>query len=161
MYEDLERLNALREKGAITEEEYQKEKKRILENIEAKGDNIQDSKVDKSKLWGMDERGYCTLLHISQFGGLIIPLVGYILPIVMWIMGKDDSEAVDKHGRHVLNWLISVVIYLFISGVLCVIGIGVLMLIALGILNIIFVIKGAIAASKGEFWRYPMTITIF
>ncbi len=165
MYEDLERLNALKEKGAITEEEYQKEKKRILNNMEqqesSQPDSSQNATNGKRPLWGMDERGYCTLLHLSQFAGLLVPYAGYIMPIVMWVSGKDDSEAVDKHGKQVMNWVISMVIYSVVCGFLCMLLIGIPMLIALWVLNIIFVIKGTIAANKGEFWKYPMTLNFF
>lgn len=158
MYEDLERLNTLREKGAITEEEFQKEKARILADIEAKS---QSQKMPATrKLWGMDERSYTSIMHISQFAGMVIPLAGYALPIIMWISGKDESETVDKHGKNIINWMISVLIYLTICGLLVIIGIGFLGLIALGILNIIFVIKGTIKANDGELWEYPMTIKI-
>lgn len=160
MYEDLERLNTLREKGAITEEEYQKEKERIFKNLDAKQEQ-KSAVISKNKLWGMDERGYCTLLQISQFAGILVPFAGYILSVVMWLSGKDDSEIVDKNGRMVINWIISLMIYLFISGIMCMLVIGIPMLIALGIINIIFVIKGTIAANKGEFWEYPMTIKFF
>lgn len=157
MYEDLERLNALREKGAITEEEFQKEKKRILDAVD---DTTASPASTKRKLWGMDEKGYTAMMHISQFAGILIPFAGFILPIVMWISGKEDSEMVDEHGKVVINWMISLAIYLVICGVLTVIGIGLLGLIALGVLNVIFVIKGAIKANEGVLWPYPMTIKI-
>lgn len=156
MYEDLERLNALREKGAITEEEFIKEKKRILDAMN--NTTPKSSFTPKQKLWGMNENGYCTLMHISQFAGIIIPLGGFLLPIVMWLMGKEDSEMVDRQGRIVLNWMISLVIYLSISGILVVLAIGIPFLILFGILNLIFVIKGAIKANEGEYWEYPMTM---
>lgn len=157
MYEDLERLNTLREKGAITEEEFQKEKKRILDAVD---DTSYQSSSPKRKLWGMDERGYTSMMHISQFAGILIPFAGFILPIVMWISGKEDSEIVDQHGKVVINWMISLAIYLTICGILTIIGIGLIGLIALGILNVVFVIKGAIKANDGILWPYPMTIKI-
>lgn len=158
MYEDLERLNTLREKGAITEEEFQKEKKRILDDMDARA--TAGPEVAKRKLWGMDEKGYTSMLHISQFAGILIPFAGFILPVIMWISGKEDSDAVDQHGKVVINWMISLAIYLTICGVLTVIGIGLVGLIALGILNVVFVIKGTIKANDGVLWPYPMTIKI-
>ena len=158
MYEDLERLNALREKGAITEEEFQKEKKHILDAMDHSTARAASS--PHRKLWGMEERGFTALMHISQFAGILIPFAGFILPVVMWISGKEDSDTVDQHGKAVVNWMISLLIYLAICGILVVIGIGLIGLIALGILNVIFVIKGAIKANEGVLWHYPMTIKI-
>lgn len=158
MYQDLERLNALREKGAITEEEFQKEKKRILDAIDASA--ASGTSAPRRKLWGMDEKGFSSMLHISQFAGIIIPFAGFVLPVVMWIAGRDDSKMVDEHGRAVINWMISLLIYLSISGLLVMIGIGLIGLIALAIINMVFVIKGAIKANDGILWHYPMTIKI-
>ena len=158
MYDDLERLSALRDKGAITEEEYQKEKQRVLDALAAK--EAPASTAKSSKLWGMDERGYCTLLHVSQFAGILVPFAGFILPVVMWITGKEHSETVDKHGKAVLNWMISLIIYLALAGILCVLVIGIPLLILLAVLNVVFVIKGAMKANDGELYEYPMTIKI-
>lgn len=158
MYEDLERLNTLREKGAITEEEFQKEKKRILDAMDAKAEGAPPTA--KRQLWGMDERGFSSMLHISQFAGMIVPLAGYAMPIIMWVVGRDESETVDRHGRNVINWMISFIIYFSISAILTVVGIGLFLMLALAIVNLIFVIKGTIKANDGIFWEYPMTIKI-
>ena len=108
----------------------------------------------------MDEKGFSSLLHISQLAGMLVPLAGYAMPIIMWIVGRDQSEAVDRHGRNVINWMISFVIYFAISGILTVIGIGLIMMLALAIVNVIFIIKGTMKANDGVFWEYPMTIKI-
>ena len=91
---------------------------------------------------------------------MLVPLAGYAMPIIMWIVGRDQSEAVDRHGRNVINWMISFVIYFAISGILTVIGIGLIMMLALAIINVIFIIKGTMKANDGVFWEYPMTIKI-
>ncbi len=162
MYEDLERLNALREKGAITEEEYEREKKRIFDqNEKAQTANEPSYVPSKKRFWGMEEKEFCTLMHIAQFAGMIVPLAGFVLPIVMWQIGKDDSETVNQHGKMIANWMVSLIIYSIISSILIFIGIGVVLLIACCIVNLIFVIKGAIAANKGEFYKYPLALNLF
>ena len=160
MYEDLERLNALREKGAITEEEYIREKKRILDATSTR-DTSQPNFSPKRAFWGLSENGYCTLLHLSQFAGVLIPLAGFVLPVIMWVAAKEDSEMADRQGRAVINWMISLLIYLAIAGILTLLVIGIPLLVVLGILNLIFVIKGAIMANEGRYWDYPMTLKFF
>jgi len=160
MNEDLERLQALFDRGAISEEEYEREKQRILNEQKSTTKESTTMQVQEKKLWGMTEQAYCSLMHLAQFAGLIVPLAGFILPIVMWITGKDDNALVDKHGRMILNWMISLLIWAAVCSVFVIIGIGVIALIVLGILNIIFVIKGAIEANKGGFYNYPLTIKI-
>ena len=97
-------------------------------------------------------------LHLSQLANLIFPPVGIIAPIVLWQMKKDEMPALDAHGKMVVNWLISSVIYAAISGILCIILIGFLGLLAVGIMSLVFPIIGGIKANNGELWEYPLTI---
>lgn len=52
-YEDLKILDELREKGSISEEEYQREKEKILNSEENTGNNI-----GKKPLFGLEESTY-------------------------------------------------------------------------------------------------------
>lgn len=97
-------------------------------------------------------------LHLSQLLNLILPPAGIIVPIVLWQMKKEETPALDAHGKMVVNWLISSLIYFAVSGVLCIILIGFLGLLALGIMSIVFPIIGGIKANNGELWEYPLTI---
>ena len=113
--------------------------------------------------WGMDERAFLLLLHLSVLASMMLPLAGLILPIVMWATNRDRSPAVDEHGKVVLNWIISFVIYSVIAIVLCftviLLPIGLLMLLALSLVNIVFAIIGGIKANDGILWGYPGTLT--
>ena len=97
-------------------------------------------------------------VHLSQLLNLILPPAGIIVPIVLWQMKKEETPALDAHGKMVVNWLISSVIYFTVSAVLSIILIGFLGLIALGIMSIVFPIIGGIKANNGELWEYPLTI---
>lgn len=152
-YDDLKTIEELREKGALTEEEYQREKDKILN----KDYKIQ-SYPDKSAFFGMNENSYLALMHISLLAGFIVPLLGLIAPIVLWTISKDKSENVDKHGKNILNFTISWIIYFCTAGVLCFLLIGFPILIALVVIGIIFIIMATIKASNGEYWKYPFTI---
>lgn len=97
-------------------------------------------------------------VHLSQLLNLILPPAGIIVPIVLWQMKKEETPALDAHGKMVVNWLISSVIYFAVSAVLSIILIGFLGLIALGIMSLVFPIIGGIKANNGELWEYPLTI---
>ena len=97
-------------------------------------------------------------LHLSQLANLLIPLAGVILPIVLWQMKKDEMPALDAHGKMVVNWLISSLIYWVVSGVLSIVLIGFLGMLALVVMGIVFPIIGGIKANNGELWEYPLTI---
>lgn len=151
-YEDLRILEDLRSKGAISEEEFQHEKSKIL-NSPYQG--------QRSNSLGMEENSYLTLMHISQFAGFIVVGLGFIIPIVMWLINADKSEAVNRHGKNIANFMLSMLIYIVISLILCLLLIGIPMLVALGIIEIVFIIIAAIKANNGEYWRYPLSIQFF
>ncbi|MBU2986687.1 DUF4870 domain-containing protein [Saccharophagus degradans] len=113
------------------------------------------------KPWGMEENVFIMLMHLSQLTGFIIPFGGLILPIVMWATNKDQSENINKHGKVVLNWIISFNIYLVISLILIPLVIGIGLLIGICITSLVFIVIGAIKANNGELWPYPISIKIF
>ncbi len=152
-YEDLKILDELREKGSITEEEYQREKAKILNNTASSS-----SSPSSKPLFGLAENAYLMLMHLSQLLGVLLPLAGFVAPVIMWITNKDTNANVDLHGKNILNFTISYLIY---SAVLAITIIGIPLLFVLGILYLVFVIMAAVKANNGEYWRYPFIIQFF
>jgi uncharacterized Tic20 family protein len=97
-------------------------------------------------------------LHLSLLAGLLVPFAGFVLPILIWQLKKEEMPALDAHGKVVVNWIISALIYAAISFVLVFVLIGILLFIVLGVLGIIFPIIGGIKANDGIVWRYPLSI---
>lgn len=151
-YEDLKMLDELREKGSITEEEYQREKEKILND---QGSDY--SNLGKKPLFGLGEYTYLMLMHITQFAGAIVPLAGFIVPILMWTTNKDTNSNVDQHGKNILNAMISYAIY---AVVLCITVIGIPLAAILGVAYAVFIVIAAVKANNGEYWKYPLTIQI-
>ena len=119
------------------------------------GDSLE---YDDFQPWGMDLRTFTILMHLSIFAGAIVPFGGIILPVVMWTTNKDKSVLIDQHGKNILNWMISSIIYVIGGAILVLIGIGVLILIAVAICTVVFAILGAVKASNGEIYKYPLAI---
>lgn len=153
-YEELEKLDELRHKGVITEDEFQAEKARLL-NAGATGNA---APVGEKLFWGMELNTFCMLMHLATLGNFVFPFGGLILQIVMWATQKGESEIIDIHGKIVLNWYISLFIYGIISVLLIFVFVGIPMLIALFICDLVFAIIGAVKANNGVVWRYPMSI---
>ena len=105
--------------------------------------------------WGMELNQYCMLMHLSQFSGFFIPFGGIVIPIVMWYVNKDEYVEVDLHGKRIMNWIISSLIYTLIA---LSISIGILLLVALVVCSIVFIILGSTRSFKGEIYNYPMSI---
>ena len=149
-YENLKILDDLRTKGSITEEEFQREKAKILAD-----ENDDYSGTFTKPLFGMTEKTYLMIMHLSQFASWLIPFVGIIIPILMWTTNKDNNAAVDRHGKNILNFSISYAIY---SVLLLIIIIGIPLLLVLFAIYAVAVIIASIKASNGEFWKYPLCI---
>lgn len=107
-----------------------------------------------------ETRTWALVLHLSLLSGLVVPLAGLIVPIVIYVIKKESLPGLVPHGHVVFNWIISVLIYAIISFVLIIVGIGILLLAVLAILSIVFPIIGGIKASEGEVWPYPLSIPI-
>lgn len=147
-YSDLNHLEDLRAKGAISEEEYCIEKERIM------------STMKQSSLFGLSENSYLVIMHLSQYAGFIVWGLGFIVPIIMWLTNKEN-EKVDQHGKNIANFMISMLIYFTISGILSFLLIGIPMLIAFALMEVVCVIVAAVKASDGIYWKYPITIKFF
>lgn len=170
-YEQLERIKRLRDEGVLSETEFHIEKERILHGApepEAKGYAVpagHDPRLQPSEAperpWGMDITTFTTLLHLSVFAGWVVPFGGLVLPLIMWLTNKDKNPTVDLHGRIVMNWMISFVLYLIAAIALCFLVVGIPIVIALPIVSIIFTIIGAVKANQGIAWPYPMSISFF
>jgi len=107
-----------------------------------------------------EEKQMGLFLHLSQLANVILFPIGIIAPILIWQMNKDKIPALDAHGKMVVNWMISSVIYGFVSIILIfVFLIGLIPLLGLMIAGIAFPIIGALKANnEGELWEYPLTI---
>jgi uncharacterized Tic20 family protein len=88
----------------------------------------------------------------------LLGIVGFFAPLIIWLIEKDKHKFVDEHGRAAMNYQISIMIYYLACGLLCVIFIGFLLLLVLAVLHIVFSIIGAVRASRGKLWRYPIAI---
>ncbi|MEI7850221.1 MAG: DUF4870 domain-containing protein [Kiritimatiellales bacterium] len=148
--DEIQKLNDLKQSGAISEQEYQDAKESLL----AKPAPTEPRPALDVNTWGL-------FLHLSQFMAYVLPLAGLIVPLVLWQVKKDESAVIDRHGRIVMNWIFTEFILLLIIIPLCFILIGFPLLFILGVLGIVFPIIGAIKAGNGEVWPYPCSIRFF
>jgi hypothetical protein len=115
-------------------------------------------------------RAWEVLCHLSAIVGLLgVPFGNILGPLIVWLIKRDDSPAVDAHGKESLNFHISWTLYAFlattISTALIFVLIGVFMwillipILVIGWLSmIVLVVIASIKASNGELYHYPLTI---
>ncbi len=95
------------------------------------------------------------LCHLSFFVGL-----PFLLPLVVYLAMKNDSEYVAANAREALNFHISMLIYAICCIPLVFVIIGGFLLALIGICSLIFAIIAAVDASKGQCYRYPLTLRL-
>lgn len=110
-----------------------------------------------------EERQMGMLLHLSIFAGYVSG-IGFILPIVIWQLKKDEMPSLEEHGRNAVNAMITFVIA---GGVLTLMVLTVVLsivaipgFIVLGIAGIAMPVVAAIKAESGEAWKYPFCLSL-
>lgn len=101
-----------------------------------------------------DEKNIVVLTHL---GGTIF---SFIPALIVWLLKKDESPYIADQAREALNFQITVLIAQVISSILIVILIGFVLMGIIWLANIILCIIAAIAASKGEYYRYPFALRL-
>jgi uncharacterized Tic20 family protein len=104
------------------------------------------------------ERTWAMLCHLSAFAGFFFPFGGIIGPLICWLSRKDESQWIDQNGKQSLNFEISILLYIVLAAPLCIIIIGIPIVIFLVFLKVICIIIASVKASKGEEFKYPVTI---
>ena len=95
------------------------------------------------------------LSHLSALLG-----VGFLLPLVVYLAMRKESEYVATNAREALNFHITVLIYGLCCIPLVFILIGIPLLIVLGLGSLVLAIIATIKASDGRCYRYPLTLRL-
>jgi uncharacterized Tic20 family protein len=101
-----------------------------------------------------DQRMWATLAHLS---GLVLSIVG---PLVIYLLMKDRGRFVRSQALEALNFQITVLIALMVSGALILILIGLFLLPIVAVAAVVLMILAAIAANRGEEYHYPLTLRL-
>ncbi len=99
-----------------------------------------------------DDKNMAMLCH------LLAIFTGFLGPLIIWLIKKDDAPFVDDQGKEALNFQLTVLIAMVVSGILSILCIGVILAIVVWVVDLIFCILAAIKTSRGEAYRYPLSI---
>lgn len=97
-----------------------------------------------------DEKLWATLSHIS------VPFLGFIGPLVVYLIYKDRSPWLKESAVEALNFSILYTIVLIVSGILSVVGIGLIIYLVAAVGALVLCIMAAMAANRHEFYKYPV-----
>ena len=107
-----------------------------------------------SPLSESEGRTWATLAHVGIAASAVIGITIFA-PLVIWLLGKDRSAYVDEQGKEALNFSILLMIIYVVGLITTFILIGFVILFVAWLVTIIFGIMAAIAASRGDHYRYP------
>ena len=100
---------------------------------------------DEEKIWAI----------AAHLGGLVL---GFIAPLVVWLVFRERSAFLDRTGKEVLNMQLSYLVYFVASTFLILLLIGILMLIVVGIAWVVLMVVATIKVAGFEDYRYPAII---
>jgi len=98
------------------------------------------------KIWSM-------LSHLSALFG-----VGLILPLVVYLAMRRESEYVATNAKEALNFHLSILLYIICCVPLVFVLIGIPLMIIIGLCSLVLAIIAAVKASDGHCYRYPFTV---
>jgi len=114
--------------------------------------------MEENRLLSESERNWAMLCHLSAFSGFFFPFGGIIGPLICWLSRRDESLWVNENGKSSMNFQLSILLYFVLAIPLCFILVGIPIVIFLGVLKVVCIIIASIKASKGEKFRYPISI---
>lgn len=101
-----------------------------------------------------NDKSIAALVHASGI------FLGFIVPLIVWLLKKDESPYLGRQSLEALNFQITILIGYVISFILTFVLIGILGYFVLFIGNVVFCIIAAVKTSNGEEYKYPMTLRL-
>ncbi|MCB1231001.1 MAG: DUF4870 domain-containing protein [Verrucomicrobiae bacterium] len=108
----------------------------------------------QGKLSEKDDKTFGMLAHLLGI------FTGFVGPLVIWLIKKEESPFVDDQGKEALNFQIWMTLGIWISWFLTGVLIGCITLPAFAIISLVFGILGTMKANEGIAYRYPVNIRI-
>ena len=100
-----------------------------------------------------DERQMGMLAHA-------LGIFTWIGPLIIYVTQADKSPFVRHHETEALNFAITMFIASIVSFLLIFVLIGLLLFPIVIVMSLVFHIMGAMAANRGEWYRYPISLRL-
>lgn len=101
-----------------------------------------------------DERTMAILAH------LLTIFFGFVPPLIIWLVKKDESKYVAEHAKESLNFQITIFLAYIVAGVLVCLFIGIILLFVVWAISIIFAIMATIEANNNKIYKYPFCLRL-
>ncbi|MCU0795229.1 MAG: DUF4870 domain-containing protein [Akkermansiaceae bacterium] len=105
-----------------------------------------------------DDKTFGMLCHLSGLIASSTIGLGFVGPLIVWLIKKDQSPYVDAHGKEALNFYLTLLIAVAVCVPLVLIFVGILLLIIIGIGALVLGVLASVAAYQGRMYHYPICI---
>lgn len=122
----------------------------------------------QSGMASSEQRNWAVGAHIGALAASILTGLAFLAPLVIFLIKKDEDAFVREHARESLNFQLTWLLGGFVATILAIIvtlvtvGFGLIVLlpaaIGFAVAWVVFMVKATMAASRGEYYRYPLTI---
>ena len=103
-----------------------------------------------------------TLAAISHAAGILsTAMLPLLIPLVVYLIKKDESPFVAQQAKEAINFQITVILAIIVCLPLMLIVIGVFLAALVGLASLILSIIAAIKTYEGKAYRYPVAIRVF
>jgi uncharacterized Tic20 family protein len=116
------------------------------------------------------ERQWAMFAHLSALVAIWMGGLGFLGPLIVWLIKKDEMRFVDDQGKEALNFQLNVLLLTAVMGIIAVplifltLGLGIFLVIPLALLlgavAIVMPIVAAIKSNSGETYRYPYILRL-
>jgi uncharacterized Tic20 family protein len=100
------------------------------------------------------EKGMATLAQALPI------VIGFWGPLIIYLISKPEQRFTRHHAAEALNFSITLAIALVVSGLLMFVLIGFVLFPIVLIAGVVFHIIAALAANRGEWYRYPINLRL-
>jgi len=100
-----------------------------------------------------DSKAWAVAAHLLPWVG-----IGFLGPLIIWLIKRDEDPFVEEHAREALNFQISLLIYMGVSAILIIVIIGFFLLLGFALFGFVIMIIAAVKAANGDTYRYPLSI---
>jgi len=111
-----------------------------------------------------DDRNLAMIAHLSGCAGIVAGgLVGFLGPLIIYLMKKDTSPYVEAQAKEALNFQITLVLITIGCGLVVAVSCGMLFPIIFVpmCLQVVYGIIAALAVRDGDHYQYPFNLRLF
>jgi uncharacterized Tic20 family protein len=105
---------------------------------------------------GRDERQWAMLAHMSAMLMYFTLVGGFIAPLIIWLLKRDEMPFVKDQGRETLNFQITTLLALAVGALLAIVLIGFVIIGVVLLFHFVVTIIASVKASEGVAYRYPI-----